>query len=97
MVTWRCGIGRGLVVVGQLDLVKRHEGCPRHPTHRIEHPQVGYAGPPGRRHQLLQSSDPVATRRIVHHAACLDRFARAMAAMGMINSPRIPPTRVSVA
>ena len=31
------------------------------------------------------------------HAACLDRFTRAMAAMGMINRPRIPPTRVSVA
>jgi hypothetical protein len=79
-----------LVLVRQLDLVKRHEGRPRDPAHRVEHPRVGYAGPPGRRHELLQSLDLVDAWRIVHrrHSSILTRLDGE-------RMPRIPPAQLS--
>src|SRR4029453_5982973 len=49
----------GLVVVCHLDLIKGHEGRPRHPTHRVEYARAVPPGPPTPNNQLFPSTDLV--------------------------------------
>jgi hypothetical protein len=50
----------GLVVVGELDLVSRHEACPWHAAYRVEYPWLVHTGQPSRRHEPLRLSYLVA-------------------------------------